>query len=94
MLSNSHNPVDEEGIYTKVNKSNKSTQYTHKDNSIQFYYIVIQKTAHSYLFTVEPERKVMCGYIRTRPPPSLAITLVQWVLHGSIIIIILTRKID
>ena len=55
-FQHTHNPVDEEGTQ-KLNKSYKSTQCTQVPlNTIL---IVIPKTADSYLFTVETERKVM-----------------------------------
>ena len=55
-FQHTHNPVDEEGTQKliKVIKVHNAQ----KDHSIQLL-IVIQKTANSYLFTVETERKAM-----------------------------------
>ena len=51
-FQHTHNPVDEEGTKKLIKVHN-----AHKDHSIQL--IVIQKTADSYLFSVETDRKVM-----------------------------------
>ena len=56
-FQHTHNPVDEEGTQKliKVIKVNNARKYIPLNTIL----IVIPKTADSYLFTVETERKVM-----------------------------------
>ena len=52
-FQHTHNPADEEGTQKLI----KVIMY--RQRQLITMLVVIQKTAHSYLFTVEPERKVM-----------------------------------
>ena len=53
-FQHTHNPVDEEGTQKLIKVHNAQTQ-----GQLNTMLVVIQKTAHSYLFTIKTEREVM-----------------------------------